>query len=383
MSMQEKHSQSGAFAFLCIVVFLTCFGLLMLYSASYDEALRHNLPHYYFFVHQLVFVLLSLVCGLVIFFLPIKVFRFLALPFVCVAFVLMLLSLFSPLGVEVLGARRWIRIGPLSLQPSEVAKVAMFFFLADWYSKEHAKPLRFLVPMGVMALFASLILLQRDFSTTIVFVALSLAMQLACGLGIAPLLLAIAIIAVPASLAIMTEPYRIQRIASFLFPGLDEGGLSYQVDTSLKAIRSGGLFGVGLGEGTYKLGLLPEVQNDFIFASMCEELGLVWMLFLLCIFFCFALLGYRSFLLLSRRDRFLAYLDFGITTMIVIQVVINISVVTGLLPPTGIPLPFFSQGGTNLFVTLVSCALMFRFMREIDFPSGKEDANVIPFPAKS
>lgn len=387
MASLRHERRYGAFTFLCLVVFLTCFGLLMLYSSSYDEAIRHGLPHYYFFVHQLAFVVLSAFVGVVVCYMPVKVFRMMTVPMVVAAFLLMLLSLFTPLGVVVLGARRWIRLGPLSLQPSELAKVATLFFIADWYAKEHRKVARYLVPMGVMLLFAVLILMQRDFSTTIVYLCLCLALQMAAGLHFSILLLALAVIFVPSILAILTAPYRIQRMASFLFPGIDRSGASYQVDSALKAIRSGGLFGVGLGSGTYKLGILPEVQNDFIFASMCEELGLFWMLFLLGLFLLFAILGYRSFAQMVRHDRFLGYVDFGLTTLIISQVVINVSVVTGLLPPTGIPLPFFSQGGTNLFVTLVSSSVLFRIMVELGRqpipPEGHEAGKSVNFPARN
>ena len=325
--------------------------------------------------------------GVVVCYMPVKVLRMMTVPMVAAAFLLMLLSLFTPLGVVVLGARRWIRLGPLSLQPSELAKVATLFFIADWYAKEHRKVARYLVPMGVMLLFAVLILMQRDFSTTIVYLCLCLALQMAAGLHFSILLLALAVIFVPSILAILTAPYRIQRMASFLFPGIDRSGASYQVDSALKAIRSGGLFGVGLGSGTYKLGILPEVQNDFIFASMCEELGLFWMLFLLGLFLLFAILGYRSFAQMVRHDRFLGYVDFGLTTLIISQVVINVSVVTGLLPPTGIPLPFFSQGGTNLFVTLVSSSVLFRIMVELGRqpipPDGHEAGKSVNFPARN
>ncbi|MDD7202591.1 MAG: putative peptidoglycan glycosyltransferase FtsW [Sphaerochaetaceae bacterium] len=377
----------GAFTFLCLVVFLTCFGLLMLYSSSYDEAIRHGLPHYYFFVHQLAFVVLSLFVGVLVYYMPIKLLRMLTLPMVAVSFLLMMLSLFTPLGVVVLGARRWIRLGPLSLQPSELVKVASIFFIADWYSKERKKIAHYLVPMAVMMLFAILILMQRDFSTTIVYLCLCLALQMAAGLHFSILILALAIIFVPGALAILTAPYRIQRMASFLFPGIDRSGASYQVDNALKAIRSGGLFGVGLGSGTYKLGILPEVQNDFIFASMCEELGLFWMLFLLALFLVFAILGYRSFVQMIRYDRFLGYVDFGLTTLIISQVVINVSVVTGLLPPTGIPLPFFSQGGTSLFVTLTSSAVLFRIMSELGKQpvpdEGRDMGKRVNFPTRN
>jgi cell division protein FtsW len=245
----------------------------------------------------------------------------------------------------------------------EIAKIAVIFLLAQWFSTEQKNSfVRYFPPFVVMALFALLILMQKDFSSTVVFVGLCLSMFVAGGMSIGILLLVCGAIAVPTVIALFTMPYRIRRIASFLMPDLDTNGANYQVSNAIKAIEKGGLFGVGLGKGVAKQGILPEVQNDFIFASMFEELGLIWMLFLVALFVMFAILGYKTFVRASRRDPFLGYLDFGMTTMVVWQAIINIAVVTGLLPPTGIPLPFFSQGGTNIFVVLVCCAVMYRIM---------------------
>ncbi|MFA6844201.1 MAG: FtsW/RodA/SpoVE family cell cycle protein [Sphaerochaetaceae bacterium] len=359
----EVGGVNSAFTFLCIVLFLTGMGLAMLYSASYDEAISHGLPHYYYLAHQMVFVGFGIVMSLVIRFVPVKWFRIMTYPLLLVSLLLMLMTNFSSFGYAALGAKRWLRIGPFSLQPVEVAKLSMIFFLAYWFSTEHKNHLmKIIVPFAVMVLFASLIVLQKDFSSTMVFVGLCLAVFIAGGVGLGPLFLMMASIAVPSIVILFTVPYRVQRIASFLMPNLDPQSINYQVINSIKAIKRGGLLGVGLGNGTYKLGLIPEVQNDFIFANMCEELGLVWVLFIIILFGMFAFLGYKTYRRMVGQDVFLANLDFGMTTMIVWQAIINIAVVSGLLPPTGIPLPFFSQGGTNLFVVLCCCAVMYRIM---------------------
>ena len=133
---------------------------------------------------------------------------------------------------------------------------------------------------------------------------------------------------------------------------------------SLNAIKEGGLFGKGLGNGFYKLGSLPEVQNDFIFSSFVEECGLVGVFILFTLFLLFTILGLRGFIRERLKDEFFSNLALGITAMIIIQVLINICVVTGLLPPTGIPLPFFSQGGTNLFVVIIECGLLYRVIKD-------------------
>jgi len=361
--VEEKEGINSAFTFLCVVVLLSGLGLTMLYSASYDEALSHGLPHYYYLVRQLLFAVAALAVGVIIRFVPVSWFSHAAYPVTFVSVVLMAMTFVSPFGSTALGARRWLRIGPLSMQPVELVKFAMVFFLAKWFSKEQKnKFVRYAIPFVMMAFFSALIILQRDFSSTIVFIGLCLAMFIAGGIGISYLLLIIAFVAVPGVIVMLSAPYRVRRIASFLMPQLDTSSINYQVGNAMKAIKAGGVFGVGLGKGTYKLGLLPEVQNDFIFANMCEELGLIWVLFILALFAFFAILGYKTYQRMQEQDAFFSYLAFGLTTMIVWQAIINIAVVIGLLPPTGIPLPFFSQGGTNLFIILVSSSILYRIM---------------------
>ncbi|NCC66047.1 MAG: cell division protein FtsW, partial [Spirochaetia bacterium] len=186
---------------------------------------------------------------------------------------------------------------------------------------------------------------------------------LVSGYSLSHLLVMIAFMLPPALVAMFSQPYRVKRVFSFLFPALDPTGMSYQVSTSLQAIRTGGLFGLGLGKGTFKLGLLPEVQSDFIFASVCEEIGFVGSSFFILLFVLFGVLGYLGAQRILEKNRFLSLGAFGLTSMVLFQAVLNLMVVTALLPPTGIPLPFFSQGGTNLFVALVGCSFIYRVLR--------------------
>lgn len=365
-TISETGGNASAFTFLCVVVILIALGLIMLYSASYNEALVHNLPHYYFFQRQMMFVLFALICSVVIRYMPLSWFRYLAIPTVLVCLALMALTLFSPYGQERLGSRRWLEVGGLpSLQPSELVKVGTILLFALFFSKrkEDASFLsRFGIPLVVALVFSALILMQKDYSTTILYLALCVSLLLVGGMRIRSLLIGIAFCIVPAAMLMLSQSYRVKRVFSFMFSQVDQGGINYQVTNSLKAIGSGGLFGVGLGNGSYKLGIIPEVQSDFIFASICEEVGFVGAAFILALFAMFAILGYNAYVRMQGRDRFLSYTAFGITTMILLQAIINIAVVTGMLPPTGIPLPFFSQGGTNLFVVICLCALLYRIL---------------------
>ena len=365
-ALSETGGNASAFTFLCVSVLLIALGLIMLYSASYNEALTHNLPHYYFFQRQMMFVLFALLCSVVIRHMPLIWFHYLAIPIVLACFVLMGLTIFTSMGQERLGSRRWLQVGSLpSLQPSELVKVGTILFFSLFFSKKNEEASfikRFGLPVVVAMLFSLLILLQKDYSTTILYIGLCVAMFLVGGMKISTLLLGFAFLTVPAVTLMLSQPYRVKRVFSFLFSQVDQGGINYQVTNSLKAIGTGGLFGVGLGNGTYKLGLIPEVQSDFIFASICEEVGFVGAAFILALFAMFAILGYNAYVRMQSRDRFLSFTAFGITTMILLQAITNIAVVTGMLPPTGIPLPFFSQGGTNLFVVICLCALLYRIL---------------------
>ena len=365
----EKIRSEGSFApftFLCTVIILICAGLLMLYSASYPEAISNGQPHYYFVLRQGIFALLGIACAAAIYFIPMKVIRLAAIPLVVISAVFMLLTSFSPYGVTVLGARRWLDLPLLpQFQPSELVKLSVIIFLSWWFSSTRTRKYigwYYVVPLAVILIFTGLILMQRAYTTGIHFLILCLAMCVAGRLRLRYIIIALAFLCVPAILYMLSEGYRVRRIASFIFPSLDPQGLNWQVNMSLSAIAEGGLFGKGIGNGVYKMGLLPEVQNDFILSSIIEETGIIGFTFILLLFFFFALLGYRGAGRLSTRDDFASLVTTGITTMIVTQVVINIAVVTGLLPPTGIPLPFFSQGGTNLFIVIVECGLMYKMI---------------------
>jgi len=313
-----------------------------------------------------MFVLLALVASLVIRFIPLSFLKALSYPVLAVSILLLLMTLFTPFGQERLGSRRWLQIGSLpSLQPSEFAKIAIILFFATYHQKDRSAESsvrRFGAPIIVSLVITALIFAQRDYSSALLFLALSFALLLASGFKLGHLLVLLAFLAAPALIAMFSQSYRVKRVFSFLFPALDPAGMNYQVSNSLKAIRAGGLFGVGLGNGQYKLGLLPEVQSDFIFASICEEIGFVGSSFILVLFAMIAILGYNAASRMESRDRFSSIIAYGLTSMILFQAILNLAVVTALLPPTGIPMPFFSQGGSNLFVVLSSSAFLYRIM---------------------
>ncbi len=283
-----------------------------------------------------------------------------------VAIVLMLLTILTPLGSTRLGARRWREIGPLpSFQPSELLKISVMLFLAGFFAQVEPGRLalkKILIPGLVILGSALLIIAQKDYSTMLVFLGVGFSLLLVAGLPLSWLMLFLTGVAGPAVVFLLIEPYRIRRLVSFLFPSIDPTGLNWQVNNSIRAISSGGLWGQGLGKGQYKLGSIPEVQSDFIFANIAEEMGLLGILLLFLLFFLFAFIGFRTYMRFHKVNRFNALAAFGITSLIIWQALVNIAVVTGMLPPTGITLPFFSQGGTSLFVVISESGLLYNLM---------------------
>lgn len=360
-----KKSSGASLLFLLItaLLLLTGIGLVALYSASYDKALRLGLSPEYFLKKQVLYSLAGIAAAVILYLIPERILKLLLPPALIISIILMLLTLFTSLGETQLGARRWIQLGPVGFQPSEVLKVAAILFLARYFEKHHERITWFstiIFPTALVFFCGLLILIQRDFSTTVLFMAVMFLLIAVSGTRLTYLLFFLLFVGIPGILLLFTESYRIARVIGFIFPDIDPSGINYQVGNSLEAIRSGGLFGKGLGNGMYKLGSLPEVQSDFVFSSWVEETGLIGGLAVLVLFGLFGFAGYFG----SARSMsgggtlFLAFSGIGITSLILFQAIMNLGVVTGIVPPTGIPLPFFSQGGTSLFVNLAIGGLL-------------------------
>lgn len=364
------------FTFLCLLLVLIGSGLLMLYSSTSYLAISKNLEHYYYFQKQFIFSSIGIVLFILIQFIPMKFFKVISYPAIIVSMILLALTVFTSFGIKTYGATRWLKLPFLpSFQPSELTKASLILFLAAWFSEEKFKKYigwYYLVPILVILGCITLILLQRAFTTTLIILLLSYFMLLVCKVKFRYLLIS-SLFVIPLGIVLLfSQSYRIKRFFSFLFPDIDTKGINWQVNNSLSAIKEGGLFGKGLGNGEYKRGLLPEIENDFIFSNIGEELGLMGMLFVIGLFVIFLILGFRCYERASKYDNYSAYLVFGITGLISIQTIINLSVVLGLLPPTGIPLPFFSLGGTNLLILISLSALLYKIMRENNKTYAKE-----------
>lgn len=339
-------------------------GLVMVFSSSAVTANIRYDDAYYFFKKQLLWALIGLVCMLVVMKLNYLRLKDLAIPLMIFA-LLCLVLVITPLGIEAKGATRSLGVGFLRFSPSELAKIAMVMFLARVMEinlnsmKSFVKGI--LPYLIIMALVCGLIMLQPDLGTSFTIAGTAFFMMLAAGarwshLGVIALSGAGLVAA-----AIAVAPYRMERFIAFLNPWkypTDEG---FQTIQSLYALGSGGLFGMGLGRSRQKFFYLPEQHTDFIFAILGEELGFLGAFLVICLLLLFAWRGFR--IAINAPDTFSSLLATGITTMIVFQAAINIGVVSGALPVTGITLPFISYGGSSLLFTMIGVGLLLNISR--------------------
>jgi cell division protein FtsW len=343
-----------------IVAVLNIVGVVMVLSASSVSSLTDYGSPWYFFLRQLMWT----VAGVVAFVFAIRFdyhhWQRLVRPLLVLSVVLLLLVLVPGVGIYVSGARRWIGSGAFRIQPSEIAKLALLIYTADIVSRR-AKELhdwrRVLRPVVlVLLLFSALVMKQPDLGTTLVMAFLVLAMLVAGGVRAKHLFVVGGMGALLVGALAWLEPYRRERMLTFLHPFADSSNSGYQIAQSLIAIGSGGITGVGLGASRAKWNFLPNAHTDFIFAIIGEELGLIGAFVVIALFIVFGILGTRA--ALRAPDRFGTLLAAGATTWVVAQAVINIGAVVGVLPVTGIPLPFVSFGGSALITTMLASGIL-------------------------
>ncbi len=288
------------------------------------------------------------------------------LPLVMLVCVVLLLATFVPaFNEERNGAKRWVKLPFFRFQPSELAKFALVLYLAnffDKYQKERDSDERSVFPaVVVMTLFVSLIFAEKDFSTGLFLFLICLLLFFVSGIKTL-WLIPMAAIGLPAlAMMIVWEPYRMERIAGYLHPEQFSQGVNYQTNASLRAIGAGGFWGQGIGNGLTKLNSIPEVQADYIFAGWTEAMGFVGVALYFVILCVFAWRAFKSAFVCP--DRFGAIGTFGCMAIIFFQSLANVSVVCGAIPSTGIPLPFFSAGGSSMIVTLCMCGFMINAAR--------------------
>lgn len=348
-------------ALFTVVVLLVAFGLVMVFSASAALARGHGggLTANPFLVKQGLAAGIGVVAMLAAMHVDYRTWKRPVVVYAALLGVVGLLAAVLLVGPELNGTRRWFVFGPLSLQPSELAKLALVPFVAYHLEKKEDRVNRpeLLLPVGAAtALVAGLILLGPDLGTAALVVATVLLMVFLAGLAWRSIAIAVAVLVPLGVVALLAAPYRRARLLSFLDPEADPLGAGYQVLQSLIAVGSGGLFGVGLGNSGQKLFFLPYPHSDFIYAIIAEELGFIGALTVLALF---AVLLWRgTAAALHAPDAFGRYLGFGLTGILVLQAFINVSVTVSLLPTKGIPLPFLSYGGSSLVVSMAACGVL-------------------------
>ncbi len=354
------------YTFLAVVIMLLAYGLIMVFSASSASAHYRMNDTFYFIKRQFLWAVLGLVGMYVFSVIPYKVYYKFALPALGVSAILLILVL-TPLGVEVNGASRWLGFSVFTFQPSEIAKFTLIIFLAKSLADNSDMLDKFwggfVIYLAVIGIVAGLVLLEPHMSGAMVIGGVGVVMLFAAGAKIKHFLYLLPVGAAGVAGMIIVAPYRLARFKTFLDPFSDMLGDGFQIVQSLYAIGSGGLFGLGLGQSRQKFLYLPEPQNDFIFSIICEELGFFGALLVVILFVVLIWKGIQ--IAMHAPDAFSSLLVTGITALIGIQVVLNIAVVTSSMPATGIPLPFFSYGGTSLFIILCGMGIILNVTRNI------------------
>ncbi len=355
---RTKLTKTGVdFGFLFTVVILLATGLLMVFSASYPYAYYYFSDGLHFIKRQLLWAGAGTVAMIFTSNFDYRKYKKLAFPILIVSFLLLIAVL--AIGINLNGAKRWLGFGSLTFQPSEVAKLGLIIYFAASLAqgKDNIKKFNYLIRYLLIAgIFMGLLLLQPHFSVCIIIGFTLVIMLLVSGAKIGHFAILGVPVVVAGIAAVLLEPYRFKRITTFLDPFSDALGAGWQIIQSLYAIGSGGLFGVGFGNSRQKFLYVSEPQNDFIFSILCEELGLIGAVTVLVLF---ALLIWRGLkIAISAPDTFGSLLVTGIVSLVGVQVVLNIAVVTSSIPTTGIPLPFFSAGGSSLLFLMAAMGII-------------------------
>ena len=371
----EKDTKNNLdFGMLITIIILLCAGIVMVASASSYYALSNYNNSNYFLVRQLFFGIIGFIFMIIISNIDYKRYKKWGYLFYIICLVLLVLVL-TPFGQTRNGAKRWLGFGALVFQPSEIMKIGLVIGMSTYLSLNYKKLNSFkgyIIPILMLFLVVIVMFMQKHLSGTIVMFVAACSIIFVSGIKVKARYIIAGGIAAAAMLAVFifmpsgdsTESsgsFRLDRIVSFLNPEEDIKGGNWQAAQSLYAIGSGGIFGRGLGQSRQKYLWLPEAQNDFIFSVLGEELGLVGTVTVLALFSFFIYRGYR--IAITARDMYGSLLATGITSAFALQILVNIAVVTCTVPVTGMPLPFFSYGGTALFINLCAMGILLNISR--------------------
>jgi len=345
---------------LIIVIFLLLIsGMAILSSASLEISQQREGSSYAYLLHQLIY---GVAIGLVIFFVCQKInYKFwkkFSLLIFFGSLILMVLVFIPGLGYQHSGAQRWIGFGPISIQPAEFLKLGFIIFLAALFSKKETKGINTLIPfLAIILLVSALVAKQSDAGTLGIIAIVGFVIYFLSGAKLYQWLAVLVCYGLGFFALIKFFPYRMERFMVFLHPDIaNPQGVGYQIKQALLGIGSGGLLGVGLGNSNQKYNFLPEPMGDSVFAIFAEEMGFIGSIVLLGLFLFFALRGLR--IVKKAPDDFSKLLAIGIVGWLIIQTCVNVAAITGLIPLTGIPLPFVSYGGSALIAVLAGCGIL-------------------------
>ena len=372
---KDKTKRTGMdISFLALVMILLTIGVTMVLSASFARAyfdpggVTGGKPAYYF-IRQLIFAALGVAAMIVCSRLPVGFYKRFSVPLLIAAIVLLMLV--PVIGTNANGARRWIGLGAFTIQPSEIAKIGIILSFALMICARRGRMRSFrrgILPFAaILAVIVGLLVLEPHFSASIIIVAIGGVMLFLGGARLGWFIAAA--VATGGGIAVLLTlfPYASTRITTWRDPFASTSDEGYQIVQSLYSIGSGGLTGLGLGQSRQKYLYLPEEHNDFIFSVVCEELGFIGALLILTLFALLIIRGY--WIALHCADRYSFLVSAGITTLLAIQVILNVAVVTNLVPCTGISLPFFSYGGTALLMQMAEMGIVLSISRNI--PAGR------------
>lgn len=374
IALKKSKCRNDIIIISLLVGLLVIFGCIMVYSASFYSANYHYGNKYFFLFKQLLGVVLGVFAMIALTFIDYHLLNKYKWFIVGGTFFLLALVFVPGLGMESYGAKRWVSLLGFSIQPSEIAKFALVIFTAGYMSDHHDKVKTFkgLLPVLIVGgLMCILIMLEPSMSVTMCIAFVTLFMLIIGGMSKKHTLM----FSIPAGamvpLLIVLEPYRLKRLLAFIDPWASPQGEGFQLIQSLYSLGDGGWFGVGLFNSRQKYLFLPFAESDFILSIIGEEIGFVGTTLLMAVFF---LLVYRLIkIALSAKDRFGAMLVSGVAFIIAVQTLLNIAVVTGSIPPTGLPLPFISSGGTSVMVIMAGIGICLNVLRQ----SKGEDVSVM------
>jgi len=379
-SFSSMTSSRNDFLLLGVTVCLVVIGLVMSASASIDVAdIRNNNPFHYLLRHSL-FVFMGLTAAIFVYQIPVQWWEKSGWLALSISMILLLLVLLPGLGKTVNGSTRWIAMGGINLQPSELAKLFLVSYLAGYLVRRQHEVRSswwgFVKPMIILSAAAVLLLLEPDFGATVVIGSAFLGMIFLSGARLGQFMVLIAgCIAAVAGL-ILSQPYRLERLMGYADPWADQFGAGYQLTQSLIAFGRGDWMGVGLGNSIQKQFYLPEAHTDFVFAIVAEEFGLLGSMIVIALF---SILVYRALRIGLKAERvgryFHAYFAYGIALLLGVQSFINLGVSMGLLPTKGLTLPLVSYGGSSLIVSSMAIGILARIHREtFDHPSKADES---------